>query len=107
MVMDWKTRKIKAINKLSKKKGWSSNDNNPYFYLVHEIYKTKATTPKQISKTHKTNTLKPKLPEAMLEPPWMSYTSSRFLANTISPWRCAGSPGGGSALGTITNPKKS
>ena len=47
MVMDWKTRKIKAINKLSKKKGWSSNDNNPYFYLVHEIYKTKATTPKQ------------------------------------------------------------
>ena len=47
MVMDWKTRKIKAINKLSKKKGWSSNDNNPYFYLVHEIYKTKATNPKQ------------------------------------------------------------
>ena len=47
MVMDWKTRKINAINKLSKKKGWSASDNNPYFYLVHEIYKTKATTPKQ------------------------------------------------------------
>lgn len=47
MVMDWKTRKINAINKLSKKKGWNAGDNNPYFYLVHEIYKTKATTPKQ------------------------------------------------------------
>ena len=47
MVMDWKTRKINAINKLSKKKGWSASDKNPYFYLVHEIYKTKATTPKQ------------------------------------------------------------
>ena len=47
MVMDWKTRKINAINKLSKKKGWNASDNNPYFYLVHEIYKTKATTPKQ------------------------------------------------------------
>jgi|TARA_R110000803_G_scaffold75790_1_gene140157 hypothetical protein len=47
MVMDWKTRKIKAINKLSKKKGWKANDNNPYFYLVHDIYKSKALNNKQ------------------------------------------------------------
>ena len=39
---NWKDQRIKAINKLSKKKGWGSCPNNPYFEEVHEIYSTEA-----------------------------------------------------------------
>ena len=43
----WKDKRIAAINRLSKMKGWSCSDNNPYFDLVQNIYKTKAKSLKQ------------------------------------------------------------
>jgi hypothetical protein len=43
----WKDKRIAAINRLSKIKGWSCSDNNPYFDLVQNIYKTKAKSLKQ------------------------------------------------------------
>ena len=42
--ISWKDKRIEAINKLSKKKGWSSSDTNPYFEEVHAIYKSDAKT---------------------------------------------------------------
>ena len=39
-----KDRRIEAINKLSKKKGWSSSDTNPYFEEIHAIYESDAKT---------------------------------------------------------------
>jgi len=40
--ISWKDKRIEAINKLSKKKGWSSSDTNPYFEEVHAIYESDA-----------------------------------------------------------------
>ena len=42
--MNWKEKRIIAINKLSKKKGWSSSDTNPYFEEIHDIYESDART---------------------------------------------------------------
>jgi len=35
-VVNWKDKRVAAINRLSLKKGWSASDNNPYFdqYLL-------------------------------------------------------------------------
>jgi len=42
--ISWKDKRIEAINKLSKKKGWSSSDTNRYFEEVHAIYESDAKT---------------------------------------------------------------
>jgi hypothetical protein len=47
---NWKDQRIKAINKLSKKKGWGSCPNNPYFEEVHEIYSTQAKSLQEFKK---------------------------------------------------------
>lgn len=36
--MSWKDKRIEAINKLSKKRGWSFSDTNPYFEEIQDIY---------------------------------------------------------------------
>jgi translation initiation factor IF-2 len=42
--ISWKDKRIEAINKLSKKKGWSSSDTNPYLEEIHAIYESDART---------------------------------------------------------------
>ena len=42
--ISWKDKRIEAINKLSKKKGWRSSDTNPYFEEVQAIYESDAKT---------------------------------------------------------------
>jgi translation initiation factor IF-2 len=42
--ISWKDKRIEAINKLSKKKGWNSSDTNPYFEEIHAIYESDAKT---------------------------------------------------------------
>jgi len=48
--MDWKDKRIKAINRLSKIKGWSTSSSNKYFDEVQEIYKTSAHSLKEFKK---------------------------------------------------------
>ena len=48
--MDWKDKRIKAINKLSKIKGWKTSTSNKYFDEVQEIYKTSANSLKEFKK---------------------------------------------------------
>lgn len=48
--MDWKDKRIKAINKLSKIKGWNTSPSNKYFDEVQEIYKTSANSLKEFKK---------------------------------------------------------
>lgn len=36
--MSWKDKRIEAINKLSKKRGWNFSDTNPYFEEMQDIY---------------------------------------------------------------------
>ena len=45
--MDWKDKRIEAINRLSKSKKWSCSDNNPLFDEVMDIYDSPATTRKE------------------------------------------------------------
>lgn len=45
--MDWKDKRIEAINRLSKSKKWSCSDNNPLFDEVMDIYETPAKTRKE------------------------------------------------------------
>lgn len=40
--ISWKDKRITAINKLSKKKGWISSDTNPYFEQIYAIYESDA-----------------------------------------------------------------
>ena len=42
--MDWKDKRIEAINRLSKMKKWSCSDNNPLFDEVMDIYESPAKT---------------------------------------------------------------
>jgi hypothetical protein len=35
--MNWKDRQIEAINRLSRRKGWSFGDSNPYFDRVFNV----------------------------------------------------------------------
>lgn len=50
-VEKFRDRRIKAINKLSKMKGWSFGDSNPYFDDVFNILpNTKATNSKEYKK---------------------------------------------------------
>ena len=48
--MDWKDKRIEAINRLSKLKKWSFSDNNPLFKEVMDIYDSPATTRKEYMK---------------------------------------------------------
>lgn len=43
-IKDWATRRIEAINYISKKKGWACSDNNPYFDEWIAILNSKAKT---------------------------------------------------------------
>ncbi len=43
-IKDWASRRIEAINYISKKKGWSCSDNNPYFDEWIAILNSKAKT---------------------------------------------------------------
>lgn len=40
--MNWKEKRIIAINKLSKKRGWKCSDTNPYFEEIQDIYTSNA-----------------------------------------------------------------
>ena len=42
-LVSWKDKRIDAINRLSKIKGWGASPNNPYFEQVYRIYASKAT----------------------------------------------------------------
>jgi hypothetical protein len=42
-LVSWKDKRIHAINRLSKIKGWGASPNNPYFEQVYRIYASKAT----------------------------------------------------------------
>ena len=54
--MSWQDRQITAINRLSKYKGWSFGDNNPYFERVwNVIYNKKIKTKKQMKEECKKN----------------------------------------------------
>ncbi len=47
--MSWKEKQISAINRLSKAKGWSNSDTNPYFERVwNVIYNDKIKTKQQM-----------------------------------------------------------
>jgi len=48
--MNWKDKRIKAINRLSKIKGWNTSTSNKYFDEVQEIYKTSANSLKEFKK---------------------------------------------------------
>ena len=48
--MSWKDKRIKAINRLSKIKGWNTSSSNKYFDEVQEIYKTSANSLKEFKK---------------------------------------------------------
>jgi hypothetical protein len=48
---NWKDQRIKAINKLSKKKAYGDlAPTNPYFEEVHEIYSTEAKSLQEFKK---------------------------------------------------------
>ena len=51
--MDWKDKLINLINKISKKRGWDSSDNNPFFNIVQHIGSTDAATLRQFKKQMK------------------------------------------------------
>ena len=48
--MNWKDKRIKAINKLSKIKKWKTSTSNKYFDEVQKIYKTSANSLKEFKK---------------------------------------------------------
>ena len=48
--MSWKDKRIEAINRLSKIKGWRTDDGNKYFDEVQELSKTKARSLKEFKK---------------------------------------------------------
>ena len=48
--ISWKDKRIAAINKLSKKKGWSASDTNPYFDEINAIYESDAKTLSEFKK---------------------------------------------------------
>ncbi len=52
--MNWKTKFINLINKISKKKGWESSDINPFFNIVHHVGSTDAQTLRQFKQQIKT-----------------------------------------------------
>lgn len=43
-IKDWASRRIEAINYISKKRGWSCSDNNPFFDEWIAILNSKAKT---------------------------------------------------------------
>ena len=51
--MSWKDKPIEAINRLSKKKGWSSSPSNPYFEQVLRIYESQAMNLKEFKHAEK------------------------------------------------------
>ena len=51
--MNWKDDFIKFVNKMSKKKGWSSDDSNPFFYQVHFLNMTNAKSLREYKKQQK------------------------------------------------------
>ena len=51
--MSWKDKLIEAINRLSKKKGWSSSPSNPYFEQVLRIYESQAMNLKEFKHAEK------------------------------------------------------
>ena len=54
--LSWKDKQIAAINRLSKAKGWSFGDNNPYFERVFNvIHNDKIKTKQQMKEELKKN----------------------------------------------------
>ena len=53
--LDWKDKRIAAINRLSESKGWSSSDLNPYFDQYHLILNPDIKTKMQLKKELKKN----------------------------------------------------
>lgn len=54
--LSWKDKQIAAINRLSKAKGWSFGDSNPYFERVFNvIHNDKIKTKKQMKEECKKN----------------------------------------------------
>jgi hypothetical protein len=54
--LSWQDKQIAAINRLSKAKGWSFGDNNPYFERVWNlIYNKNIKTKKQMKEECKKN----------------------------------------------------
>ena len=51
--MNWKDDFIKFVNKMSKKKGWSSDDSNPFFYQVHFLNMTNAKSLREYKQQQK------------------------------------------------------
>ena len=53
--VSWKSKRIKAIDRLTKKKGWDYSDNNPYFEEVWKnLPKSNAKSLSEYKKTNKT-----------------------------------------------------
>mgnify|MGYP003136167366 CR=1 FL=1 len=50
---NWKDKLINLINKISKKKGWSSNDSNPFFYQIHFLNMTNAKSLREYKQQQK------------------------------------------------------
>jgi hypothetical protein len=45
--LDWKDRQYKAIDRLSKRRGWPFSDNNPYFERAYIVLPNPKITTKQ------------------------------------------------------------
>ena len=50
--VSWKDKRIHAINRISKHKGWKTNDSNPYFEEYDLVLHTSAKTKKEYKKQH-------------------------------------------------------
>jgi hypothetical protein len=48
--MSWQDKRINAINRISKRKGWKTNDSNPYFEEYDLVLHTPAKTKKEYKK---------------------------------------------------------
>jgi len=48
--MSWKDRRISAINRISKRKRWKTDDSNPYFEEYDLVLHTSAKTKKEYKK---------------------------------------------------------
>lgn len=51
--MSWKDKRIKAINRLSRIKGWNTSPSNPYFEQVLRIYESTANNLKEFKHAEK------------------------------------------------------
>ena len=54
---DWSTRRVDAINRLSKKRGYPCSDNNPFFDEYIAILNSKAKTKREYKEERRKNAI--------------------------------------------------